>query len=90
MRSAILDLVDITGDATPNVEGDRAIGHQPAVVHELAQAVHCREVMRRGEFNDAFAVREEDHVSINDQSIRRLLGDRRKCRREVNRPARFV
>src|SRR5207248_11097887 len=67
------DLVDITGDATPNVKGNGAIGYQSAVVDELTQAVHCREVMCRGELNDAFAVREEDHVSINDQSIRRSL-----------------
>jgi hypothetical protein len=39
--------------------------------------------MRCGEFDDAVTTREQQRICVNDQSIRRLLGDRSERYREV-------
>src|ERR1700738_3016328 len=88
---AFEDLIDINGDAAlPKIEDAGAVGHEPAVIDEVAQPVHCRETVRSGESDDAFPIRDQKRVGIDNKTIRVLLGDRAKRYREIRRLTHLV
>src|SRR5215831_8810840 len=82
---ALQDLVNISRDAPRKVEAAGAVGYQSAIDDKLAQPVYRWESTLRGEFDNAFPMRDEEHISINHQGIGVLLGDRAERYREICR-----
>src|SRR5215471_13828612 len=51
------------------------LGYQSAIDDKLSQPVYRWEPTRCGEFDNAFPMRDKEHISINHQGVGILLGD---------------